>query len=121
MIDIVQMVGRALRINPGQGKIASLVVPAFLAPGESTDEMLASDAYGTLAKVLGALRAHDADTIEHLADPRIRSGSWLPKGVGEGEAVAEREVSEGERGPSTPAQKLLKFSTPKIRRCWHGS
>ncbi|MFF3788208.1 Helicase associated domain protein [Streptomyces sp. NPDC001933] len=113
MIDIVQMVGRALRIKPGQGKIASLVVPVFLAPGETPDEMLTSQAYGTLAKVLSALRAHDTETIEHLADPRIRSGSWYPEGAEEGEAVAEREVSEGERGPSAPAQELLKFSTPR--------
>ncbi|MGW2089957.1 Helicase associated domain protein [Streptomyces sp. NPDC001880] len=113
MIDIVQMVGRALRIKPGQGKIASLIVPVFLAPGETPDEMLTSDAYGTLAKVLGALRAHDTETIEHLADPRIRSGSWHPEGVGEGEAEAEREEPEGERGPSAPARGLLKFSTPR--------
>ncbi|MGW0963633.1 Helicase associated domain protein, partial [Streptomyces gelaticus] len=113
MIDIVQMVGRALRIKPGQGKIASLIVPVFLAPGETPDEMLTSDAYGTLAKVLGALRAHDTETIEHLADPRIRSGSWNPEGVEEGEAEAEREEPEGERGPSVPARELLKFSTPR--------
>ncbi|MFE1198545.1 Helicase associated domain protein [Streptomyces olivaceoviridis] len=74
MVDIVQMVGRALRMNPGEGKLASLVVPVFLGPDEDTDEILTSDAYGTLAKVLGALRAHDADTIEALADPRQRSG-----------------------------------------------
>ncbi|MER5619206.1 hypothetical protein [Streptomyces sp. NPDC002215] len=36
--------------------------------------MVTSDAYKTLSKVLGALRAHDTDTIEALADPRIRSG-----------------------------------------------
>ncbi|GGV97613.1 helicase [Streptomyces gelaticus] len=113
MIDIVQMVGRALRIKPGEGKIASLIVPVFLAPGETPGEMLTSDAYGTLAKVLSALRAHDTETIEHLADPRIRSGSWLPEGADEIEAVAEREVSEGERVPSAPARELLKFSTPR--------
>ncbi|MFE2937346.1 Helicase associated domain protein [Streptomyces sp. NPDC059278] len=110
VIDIVQMVGRALRMKPGEGKIASLVVPVFLAPGETPDEMLTSQAYGTLAKVLSALRAHDTETIEHLADPRIRSGSWHPEGAG---AEAEREVSEGVRGPSVPAQELLKFSTPR--------
>ncbi|MET9662354.1 Helicase associated domain protein [Streptomyces sp. NPDC006510] len=113
MIDIVQMVGRALRIKPGEGKIASLIVPVFLAPGETPGEMLTSDAYGTLAKVLGALRAHDTETIEHLADPRIRSGSWHPEGAEEGEAEAEREEPEGERGPSVPARELLKFSTPR--------
>ncbi|MFJ5197036.1 Helicase associated domain protein [Streptomyces sp. NPDC088394] len=106
MIDIVQMVGRALRIKPGEGKIASLVVPVFLAPGETPDEMLTSDAYGTLAKVLSALRAHDTETIEHLADPRIRSGHWVPEEAAEGEAVGEREAS-------APARELLKFSTPR--------
>ncbi|MFI0743447.1 Helicase associated domain protein [Streptomyces sp. NPDC021100] len=111
MIDIVQMVGRALRMKPGEGKIASLIVPVFLAPGERPDEMLTSPAYGTLAKILEALRAHDTDTIEALADPRVRSGSYGP----EEEAGAEggRERPEGERGPSAPARELLKFSTPR--------
>ncbi len=112
MIDIVQMVGRALRIKPGEGKVASLIVPVFLAPGETPDEMLTSPAYGTLAKILAALRAHDTDTIEALADPRRRSGSYQPEGeagVGEG----GEEQLEGERGPSAPARELLKFSTPR--------
>ncbi|MFH9090994.1 Helicase associated domain protein [Streptomyces sp. NPDC017673] len=74
MVDIVQMVGRALRLSPGEGKLASLVVPVFLGPDEDVDDLLTSDAYGALARVLGALRAHDADTIEALADPRQRSG-----------------------------------------------
>ncbi|MFF3313502.1 Helicase associated domain protein [Streptomyces sp. NPDC002952] len=73
MVDIVQMVGRALRLRPGQGKLASLVVPVFLGPDEDPNELLTSDAYSTLSKVLGALRAHDADTIEALADPRLRN------------------------------------------------
>ncbi|MFC0602918.1 DEAD/DEAH box helicase [Streptomyces palmae] len=112
MIDIVQMVGRALRMQPGEGKIASLIVPVFLAPGETPDEMLTSPAYETLAKILEALRAHDTETIEALADPRVRSGSYGPEedaGVGEG----GQEQLEGERGPSAPARELLKFSTPR--------
>ncbi|MEU7134838.1 Helicase associated domain protein [Streptomyces sp. NPDC046261] len=110
MVDIVQMVGRALRIKPGEGKIASLIVPVFLASGESPDEMLTSPAYETLAKVLGALRAHDTDTIEALADPRVRSGSYEPE---EEAGEAGRERPESERGPSVPARELLKFSTPR--------
>ncbi|MFC4471753.1 Helicase associated domain protein [Streptomyces xiangluensis] len=73
MVDIVQMVGRALRMHPGGGKIATLIVPVFLGPDEDANELLTSDAYGTLAKVLGALRAHDTETIEALADPRVRN------------------------------------------------
>ncbi|MGW5657811.1 Helicase associated domain protein [Streptomyces humi] len=73
MVDIVQMVGRALRMRPGVGKLATLIVPVFLGEDEDANELLTSDAYGTLAKVLGALRAHDTDTIEALADPRVRN------------------------------------------------
>ncbi|MDV9195878.1 DEAD/DEAH box helicase [Streptomyces sp. Wh19] len=113
MVDIVQMVGRALRMQPGEGKIASLVVPVFLAPGESPDEMMTSRGYETLAKVLGALRAHDTDVIEALADSRPRTGRWKPDGA-EGVDGAEGRERTGEaKGPSAPAQGLLRFSTPR--------
>ncbi|MFE9359568.1 Helicase associated domain protein [Streptomyces olivaceoviridis] len=133
MVDIVQMVGRALRLSPGEGKLASLVVPVFLGPDEDTDEILTSDAYGTLAKVLGALRAHDADTIEALADPRQRSGrrtgddeAQVPLSEVElGAELAEDQDQGAEDGPeadegaeddvwvSQAAAGLLRFSTPR--------
>ncbi|CAM5286669.1 helicase [Streptomyces spiroverticillatus] len=113
MVDIVQMVGRALRMQPGDGKVASLIVPVFLAPGESPDEMLTSRGAETLAKVLGALRAHDTDVIEALADSRSRTGSWKPDDAEDG-FVAEGQEQPGEaQGPSRPARELLKFSTPR--------
>ena len=123
MVDIVQMVGRALRMKPGQGKIASLIVPVFLAEDENPDDMLTSPAYGALAKILEALRAHDADTIETLADSRPRSGSWAQEdadadeaGDGEREFLdAVENLTGGE--PADPvsagARELLKFSSPR--------
>ncbi|WP_420802757.1 Helicase associated domain protein [Streptomyces adustus] len=78
MVDIVQMVGRALRMRPGVGKLATLIVPVFLGEDEDANDLLTSNAYGTLAKVLGALRAHDTDTIEALADPRVRNAHPQP-------------------------------------------
>ncbi|MFI9583729.1 Helicase associated domain protein [Streptomyces sp. NPDC052236] len=126
MVDIVQMVGRALRMKPGEGKIASLIVPVFLAPGENPDDMLTSDAYSTLAKILGALRAHDTDTIEALTDPRIRNSTHQPdederEGEGEGEGEPGEDDGQEQPGgeaagraqPSGPARELLKFSTPR--------
>ncbi|MFF4277161.1 Helicase associated domain protein [Streptomyces sp. NPDC001536] len=95
MVDIVQMVGRALRLHPGRGKLATLIVPVFLGPDEDPDEMLTSDAYNSLTKVLGALRAHDTDTIEALADPRLRNSSWQPED-GDGEDLAQD--TDGEDG-----------------------
>ncbi|QQM38063.1 Helicase associated domain protein [Streptomyces liliifuscus] len=89
MVDIVQMVGRALRMQPGAGKLATLIVPVFLGPDEDPDDMLTSDAYSTLTKVLEALRAHDTETIEALADPRLRNSS----------PTAEPDDAEGEFAP----------------------
>ncbi|MDQ8708327.1 Helicase associated domain protein [Streptomyces sp. LHD-70] len=123
MVDIVQMVGRALRMKPGQGKVASLIVPVFLGEGENPDDMLTSPAYGALAKILEALRAHDTDTIEALADSRSRSGSWVEEGVDGGSAVegedafgddVDRLGGEEAADPvSAGARELLKFSSPR--------
>lgn len=70
MVDIVQAVGRALRMKPGEGKIASLVVPVFLKPGEKPGDILESDSYGGLVKILTALRSHDTRMVEALAVPQ---------------------------------------------------
>ncbi|MFJ9351696.1 Helicase associated domain protein [Streptomyces sp. NPDC101237] len=115
MVDIVQMVGRALRMRPGVGKLATLVVPVFLGQDEDANELLTSDAYGTLAKILGALQAHDTDTIEALADPRVRNARPAPDDDrdqdddqdqdDDGEDVAEDVVRVG-----AAAAGVLRFS-----------
>jgi predicted helicase len=75
MPDLVQAVGRALRIQPGEGKMASLVVPVLLAPGETADNMLTSRAFGGLAKLLEALRAHDTRIVDSWRSTRPRAAT----------------------------------------------
>ncbi|WP_445283694.1 Helicase associated domain protein [Streptomyces sp. DSM 118148] len=115
MPDLVQAVGRALRIHPGQGKTASLVVPVLLGPGETPDSMLTSRAYGGLAKLLEALRAHDARVVEALAEPQARSRVRGVQTRSADENDGSREDSDAsEQGRlSVPARELLKFSTPR--------
>ncbi|MEU5893077.1 Helicase associated domain protein [Streptomyces sp. NPDC047461] len=103
MVDIVQMVGRALRLHPGRGKLATLIVPVFLGPDEDPDEMLTSEAYGALSRLLGALRAHDADTIEALADPRLRSGSWVSEDGDSEELTVDADGENGQEQDLVPA------------------
>ncbi|MFF5538643.1 Helicase associated domain protein [Streptomyces cinerochromogenes] len=111
MPDLVQAVGRALRMQPGEGKIASLVVPVLLGPGETADNMLTSRAFGGLAKLLEALRAHDARVVEQLAEQQAQS---RVRGVQSRRGVAGEEA-ESDRSDrlSVPARALLKFSTPR--------
>ncbi|HZH28360.1 MAG TPA: Helicase associated domain protein [Azospirillaceae bacterium] len=112
MPDLVQAVGRALRIRPGEGKVASLVVPVLLGPGETADNMLTSRAFAGLARLLEALRAHDARVVEALAEPQARS---RVRGVQSRSWGEESEAAEGDRSNrlSVPARELLKFSTPR--------
>ncbi|MGW0538674.1 Helicase associated domain protein [Streptomyces sp. NPDC003032] len=111
MPDLVQAVGRALRMQPGEGKTASLVVPVLLGPGETADNMLTSRAYGGLAKLLEALRAHDTRVVEQLAEQQAPS---RVRGV-QSRSGEEGEGAESDRSDrlSAPAQELLKFSTPR--------
>lgn len=69
-VDIVQAIGRALRQKPGQGKLATLIVPIFLRPDETEEEMPYSISYRPLIKVLSGLRAHDERAVEMLAVPQ---------------------------------------------------
>ncbi|WP_217243238.1 DEAD/DEAH box helicase [Streptomyces sp. AC555_RSS877] len=108
MPDLVQAVGRALRMQPGEGKMASLVVPVLLGPGETADNMLTSQAFGGLARLLEALRAHDARIVEQLAEQQAQSRSRGVQTRGKGE-----EEGTGGGGASMPAKALLKFSTPR--------
>ncbi|RPE37048.1 helicase associated protein [Kitasatospora cineracea] len=92
MVRIVQQIGRVLRMKPGEGKLARLVVPVFLGPGEEPGNVLESDSYHPLVRVLTALRSHDARMLEALAVPQNggrRTGgrsaeAVLPAGAGEG-------------------------------------
>ncbi|SFN96314.1 Helicase conserved C-terminal domain-containing protein [Streptomyces sp. cf124] len=112
MPDLVQAVGRALRMQPGEGKTASLVVPVLLGPGETADNMLTSRAFRGLAKLLEALRAHDARIVESLAEQQAPSRS-KPVGKDESAKSTGSGGGEGSGGVSGPAKALLKFSTPR--------
>lgn len=110
MPDLVQAVGRALRMQPGEGRVASLVVPVLLGPGETADNMLTSQAFGGLAMLLAALRAHDSRIVESLAEQQAASRY---KPVRRDDGGKSTGGGEGSEGISAPAKALLKFSTPR--------
>ncbi|WP_413253064.1 Helicase associated domain protein [Streptomyces anulatus] len=68
-VEIVQIIGRALRQEPGDGKVSRIVVPVFLEPGEDPGDMMASSSYTGLVVIIQGLRAHDDRVIERMALP----------------------------------------------------
>ncbi|MGK4586122.1 Helicase associated domain protein [Kitasatospora sp. HPMI-4] len=104
MVDLVQAVGRALRMRPGSGKVATIVVPVILGAGESGDQLLSSRAFDGLAKLLMALRSHDAAAVERLALPQ--SETRPPR--------EQRHAGDPEERRSGQAgEQLLQFSTQR--------
>ncbi|MBK3574081.1 Helicase associated domain protein [Streptomyces sp. MBT65] len=102
--DIVQAIGRALRQKPGQGKLASLIVPVFLQPGEQPEDMFTSGSYKPLVKVLEGLRAHDEEAVELLAIPQEPQKDVAQPSVNIGVAPEEGEEE---------ARLLLRFAAPR--------
>ncbi len=102
--DIVQAIGRALRQKPGEGKLASLIVPVFLQPGEQPEDMFTSGSYRPLVKVLEGLRAHDEEAVELLAIPQEPQKD-----------VAQPSVSIGAapEGGEEESRLLLRFAAPR--------
>ncbi|MFB6791891.1 Helicase associated domain protein [Streptomyces olivaceus] len=74
-VEIVQNIGRALRLNrDGSTKVARIIVPVFLEPGEDPTDMVASASFKPLVAVLQGLRSHDERLVEQLASRALTSG-----------------------------------------------
>ncbi|MFE9890630.1 Helicase associated domain protein [Streptomyces scopuliridis] len=103
-VDIVQAIGRALRQKPNQGKLATLIVPVFLAPGEQPEDMFTSASYRPLVKVLEGLRAHDERAVEMLAIPQENQKRVVDPSGNIGEEPGEDEEE---------SRLLLRFAAPR--------
>ncbi|WP_405876518.1 Helicase associated domain protein [Streptomyces sp. NBC_01136] len=119
-VEIVQNIGRALRLNrDGSTKIARIIVPIFLQPGEDPADMVASASFRPLVAVLQGLRSHDERLVEQLASRALSSGKRKVHvrrdedgriiGAG-GEDGADQE-QDGTNAAAESA--LLHFSSPR--------
>ncbi|WP_030732773.1 DEAD/DEAH box helicase [Streptomyces sp. NRRL S-237] len=103
-VDIVQAIGRALRQKPGEGKMATLIVPVFLREDEKPEDMLSSNSYRPLIRVLAGLRAHDEKAVEMLAIPQENQKRIVDPSQPVGKAPEEGEEE---------SRLLLRFAAPR--------
>ncbi|MFH8336295.1 Helicase associated domain protein [Streptomyces sp. AM6-12] len=120
-VEIVQNIGRALRLNKdGSTKVARIIVPVFLEPGEDPTDMVASASFKPLVAVLQGLRSHDERLVEQLASRALTSGKRKAHvqrdedgrivGAG-GEGAGEDQEQDDTDAAAESA--LLHFSTPR--------
>jgi superfamily II DNA or RNA helicase len=120
-VEIVQNIGRALRLNrDGSTKIARIIVPVFLEPGEDPTDMVASASFRPLVAVLQGLRSHDERLVEQLASRALSSGKRkvhvqrdedgrIVGASGEGDG----EDQEQDDTDAAAESALLHFSSPR--------
>ncbi|MFJ8536892.1 Helicase associated domain protein [Streptomyces sp. NPDC093591] len=119
-VEIVQNIGRALRLNKdGSTKVARIIVPVFLEPGEDPTDMVASASFKPLVAVLQGLRCHDERLVEQLASRALTSGKRKVHvrrdengqivGVG-GESDGEDQEDDTQAAAEAA---LLHFSSPR--------
>ncbi|MEU1494832.1 Helicase associated domain protein [Streptomyces sp. NPDC005776] len=122
-VEIVQNIGRALRLNrDGTTKVARIIVPIFLEPGEDPTDMVASASFRPLVAVLQGLRSHDAHLVEQLASRALTSGQRTIHvqrdedgrivGAG-GENDVNGEGQEHDGADAAAESALLHFSSPR--------
>ncbi|MET7296566.1 Helicase associated domain protein [Streptomyces griseoloalbus] len=116
-VEIVQNIGRALRLNrDGSTKIARIIVPVFLEPGEDPTDMVASASFRPLVAVLQGLRSHDERLVEQLASRALTSGKRKVhvRRDEEGRIVgAGGEDQEDDDTQAAAEAALLHFSSPR--------
>ncbi|MFE2117889.1 Helicase associated domain protein [Streptomyces microflavus] len=122
-VEIVQNIGRALRLNrDGSTKVARIIVPVFLEPGEDPTDMVASASFKPLVAVLQGLRSHDERLVEQLASRALSSGQRKVhvrrdedgRIVGaDGDTGADGDQDQEGNTDGTAESTLLNFATPR--------
>lgn len=106
VVEIVQVLGRALRKKPGEGKLASIIVPVFLGKDETPDDMHVSGSYRPLVNVMTALKSFDNRMIEQLAIPQENTAPVEPS----------QRIGDDPGEDEDEQRLLLRFSTKRDPR-----
>ncbi|GGL83254.1 helicase [Streptomyces anthocyanicus] len=116
-VEIVQNIGRALRPNrDGSPKVARIIVPVFLQPGEDPTDMIASASFKPLVAVLQGLRSHDERLVEQLASRALTSGkrkTHIQRDTDGRIIAADGGGEEQDDTGGAVESALLHFSTPR--------
>lgn len=65
-VDIVQSVGRTLRQTPGDGKISTIIIPVYIAPGEDIGQATRRTRFHLIYQVLIELSVYDEHVFHRV-------------------------------------------------------
>lgn len=116
-VEIVQNIGRALRLNrDGTTKIARILVPVFLEPGEDPTDMVASASYkplvGSSRACVLMMSAWSSSSPPAPSPASAKSTSGTTRTGGSSTPHGEGEDQEAGADAAAPSA-LLHFSNPR--------
>ena len=100
-LDIIQAVGRAIRLSEDK-KVGTIVLPVFIATGESAEHAIEASNFKPVWNVLNALRAHDDVLVCELDQIRVDMGKAPGAGGPDADALRKIRIDL----PSTMAHTL---------------
>lgn len=138
-VDVVQSVGRVMRLSPGKKQgyvILPVVIPAGVEPSQALDD---NKTYKVVWQVLNALRSHDdrfdaminklefngkdsrkMEVISVADKVQRRSKAATGKGKSAGKAKGGSSIGSGAQGPA-PEQAALQFDVGEIERALYAT
>ena len=138
-VDVVQSVGRVMRLSPGKNQgyvILPVVIPAGVEPSQALDD---NKTYKVVWQVLNALRSHDdrfdaminklefngkdsrkMEVISVADKVQRRSKAATGKGKSAGKAKGGSAIGSGSQGPA-PEQAALQFDVGEIERALYAT
>ena len=83
-IDIVQAVGRAIRLSKDKTK-GTIIIPVFIEQSDDPEQAILSSNFKPIWQILDALKSHDDVLSSQLDQLRIELGSGTRNSIGESE------------------------------------
>ncbi|MFI5756814.1 Helicase associated domain protein [Streptomyces sp. NPDC051569] len=103
-VEIVQAVGRALRQTPGDGKISTIIIPVYIAPGQDIGDATRKTPYHLLHQVMIALSVYDEHTFHRVEYARLTPEPEVLKPVARPERADEIIPLLGLKAANPPNQ-----------------
>lgn len=105
--DVVQALGRALRLHPTSSDKATILVPVYLAAGEDPDNLLNADSFQPLYDMLVALSSHDLRIADRIPTTELTAPAAPAQATAAGTEPPLPEQNTGPAAQLTPEQRTM--------------
>lgn len=117
-IDIVQAVGRAIRLAEGKS-FGTIVIPVFISDKDDPDEVLSTSEFDQVWKVVNALRSHDESLGETLDELRVGLGRRSKASLSGTKIIFDLPIGVNSRFTEAFQTKLVETTTSSWE-FWYG-